>query len=227
MNVSIIIPVYNEAAHILTLLEELKHHQPDCNTEGNEVIVVDGGSDDGTAQLVADSGWTLLAADKGRASQMNAAAAVASGDVLLFLHADTRLPKHAIRLIQETILNDNVWGRFNVRLSGSGWLFRLIETMMNLRSCITSVATGDQAIFVKRSLFVETGGFPAIALMEDVALSKQLRRVKRAACIKDVAITSSRRWENNRVIKTVVLMWRLRLLYFFGVSPATLARLYR
>ena len=146
--------------------------------------------------------------------------------MLLFLHADTTLPEGVERILS-AIEGDKVWGRFDVRLSGKSFIFRIIEAMMNFRSRITSVATGDQAIFVKRDLFEKVGGYPEIALMEDVAISKQLRRISKPVCLRNRVVTSSRRWQDRGVIRTILLMWKLRLYYFFGMSPQKISRMYR
>lgn len=219
--VSIIIPVLNEADAITETLQILRSQQP-----GDfEIIVVDGGSKDNTVNLAHEHARVITAA-QGRANQMNAGADIAVGDVLLFLHADTQLPAGAIQSVSHALSDYRRWGRFNVMLSGKQWPFRVIETMMNWRSCLTSIATGDQVIFVQTRLFNRVGGFPDIPLMEDVALSKRLRSFERAVCVNESVITSSRRWQKNGIIKTVLLMWWLRLLYFLGVSPQRLVSLY-
>lgn len=222
MKLSIIIPVYNDAKNITVLLRRLRNYR----FQGHEVIVVDGGSRDNSFDCAMGLVDKLLMSKQGRALQMNVGAEQAEGDILLFLHADTHLPKDADKLIANVIEKDKIWGRFNVSLSGKHLFFRIIETMMNLRSCITGVATGDQAIFVKRSIFEQSGAYPEIKLMEDIALSKQLKSHGKPACINERVITSSRKWEENGIVKTVLLMWRLRLLYFLGVSPEKLSSLY-
>jgi rSAM/selenodomain-associated transferase 2 len=171
----------------------------------------------------------FLQADKGRALQMNAGAAQASGDVLCFLHADTLSPHnldaHIFQALQQS---RRVWGRFNIRLSGQHPAFRLIERLINLRSCLSGVASGDQGIFIYRSVFNRLGGYKAIALMEDIELSKRLRKISKPACIKQVCLlTSSRRWEKHGILRTVLLMWKLRLKYFLGSNPQQLASEYR
>ena len=220
VKLSVIIPVLNEAGQIDACLQSLPAD------DGIEVIVVDGGSNDATPALASPHA-RVVHSKPGRSLQMNAGAGHAHGEVLLFLHADTRLPPAAARLIREALDQGAIWGRFDVRLSGSHVAFRLIERMMNWRSCLTSVATGDQAMFVRRDWFEQLGGFPPIPLMEDIALSKRLRRIRRAACIRQPVITSSRRWQQAGIIRTVLLMWKLRLYYFLGVSPQRLAALYR
>jgi rSAM/selenodomain-associated transferase 2 len=220
---SIIIPVLNEAAGIEAALERL---QP-LRRRGHELIVVDGGSEDDTAQRVRPLADRVLMAPRGRARQMNAGACEASGEVLLFLHADTRLPEDAEQLIVGGLRERGLaWGRFDVRIEGSHWLLRPTALGMNMRSRLTGVCTGDQCIFVYRDRFVQLGGYPPIALMEDIALSKMLRRLSRPLCITARVTTSGRRWERDGVLRTILLMWWLRLRYFLGASPARLARIY-
>jgi len=221
--VSIIVPTLQEAGTVGALLDDLQA----LRAAGHEVIVVDGGSSDDTLALAAPACDRLLHCPPGRAVQMNAGAAVAGGDILWFVHADTRLPASAMRAIEAASEAGAGWGRFDIRLSGSRTGFRLIETLINLRSRLTGIATGDQGLFVSRELFDTVGGYPAIALMEDVALSKSLLRHGRPACLHDRLTTSSRRWEHRGMWRTVVLMWRLRLAYALGADPDTLAERYR
>jgi len=219
---SIILPVINEEATLPDVLARLQY----LRQLGHEIIVVDGGSRDNSLMLAQQAADNVIVSQPGRAVQMNSGAELATGDVLLFLHADTVLPEGVEQILSE-IVGDTFWGRFDVRLSGERLIFRIIESMMNLRSRITSVATGDQAIFIKRSLFEKVGGYPEIALMEDIAISKQLRRVVKQVCVRNKGVTSSRRWEDRGVIKTLLLMWKLRLYYFFGMSPQKISRMYR
>jgi len=213
-------PVLNEAELIATRLAQLK-----TSLSGDyEIIVVDGGSMDATVERAQTDADSVIASARGRALQMNAGAARAQGDVFLFLHADTSLPANAIDVL--TCVNGG-WGRFNVRLSGGHFMYRVIERMMNFRSCLTGVATGDQAMFVSRALFKKVHGFPEIGLMEDIALSKLLRKCMKPLCLRQQVTTSSRRWQQHGIIKTIMLMWWLRLLYFIGVSPSRLANMYR
>jgi len=216
---SIVVPALNEAAGIRAALEALAP----LRRAGHEVIVVDGGSHDGTPELA--EGWCdrVLRTARGRGLQMNAGAAVAGGDVLVFLHADSRLPLKADELILEKT-GDHLWGRFDVDIDGRHPLLRVVGCAMNLRSRLTGIATGDQAIFVRRDAF---RGFPEIALMEDVAFSKAMRRRGWPACLRQRVATSGRRWEERGVLRTIVLMWRLRLMYFLGVRVESLARLYK
>lgn len=215
---SIIIPALNEAQGIRATLEALAP----LRARGHEVIVADGGSEDGTPQLAQDLCDRVVRAPRGRALQMNAGADVATGDALVFLHADTRLPAGADRLVASA-LNVSLWGRFDVTIDGRHVLLKLVSGAMNLRSRLTGIATGDQAIFVQRAAF---GGFPEIPLMEDIAFSKAMKRRGAPACLRARVSTSARRWESRGVVRTVLLMWRLRLLYFLGERPERLARLY-
>jgi len=221
--ISVIIPALNEADTLKDTLGPLQQWRK----AGHEVILVDGGSEDGSQTIVTPLVDVVLESKKGRARQMNAGAHLAKGEVLLFLHADTQLPEKADEMVQQA-LGQYRWGRFDVRLSGSHWLLRVVERLMNWRSCLTGVATGDQAIFLERKLFDDIGGFPDLPLMEDIAFSKQLRRqTGRPACLKPPLITSSRRWEENGILRTILLMWRLRLAYFLGIDPQHLAQQYR
>ncbi|HEV3049970.1 MAG TPA: TIGR04283 family arsenosugar biosynthesis glycosyltransferase [Longimicrobium sp.] len=222
--ITIIIPTLNEGAGIEAALRPL---QP-LRERGHQVIVVDGSSRDDTvpiARRLAD--WVATCAP-GRAWQQYLGTTFAGGDVFLFLHADTRLPPDADRLILDGLnASGRGWGRFDVRLSGRHPLLRVVERMMNLRSRMTGIATGDQAIFVRRDWFQRVRGFPKIPLMEDVALSKKLRRLGPPLCLRQPVITSSRRWEQRGIVRTIVLMWRLRAAYALGADPARLAERYR
>jgi len=217
-----VIPVLNEAAGVVRCLEALAP----LRARGHEVVVVDGGSDDGTPELARALADRVLTAPRGRALQMNAGAGVASGASLLFLHVDVRLPQGADRMLLEALAARS-WGRFDVRLDSPRALLRLVGTMMNLRSRLTGIATGDQAIFVRREAFESVGGYPGIPLMEDVELSVRLRRLGAPACLRARALVSARRWEARGALRTVALMWRLRLAYFFGADPGRLAERYR
>jgi rSAM/selenodomain-associated transferase 2 len=220
---SIIVPALNEAEGITEALSALEP----LRARGAEVIVVDGGSEDSTADLARPLCDRVLIAPRGRAAQMNAGAATARGDVLLFLHADTRLPLDADRLVLTGLAaRARVWGRFDVRIAGRHPLLPLAARLMNLRSRLTGIATGDQALFVDRQAFVAVGEFPNIPLMEDIALSRRLKRRGRPLCLSAPVVTSGRRWETDGVFYTILLMWRLRLAYFLGADPAQLARIY-
>lgn len=218
MKLSIIIPVLNETPAVVPALE---HLQP-LRLRGHQVIVADGGGSDTGAGLAAPLADRVIEAPRGRARQMNAGAANANGDVLLFLHADTRLPPHAAEAVI-LAMDSHDWGRFDVRIEGSSALLAVVAFCMNWRSRLSGIATGDQAIFVRRTAFP---GFPEIALMEDVAFSKSMKRLSPPACLREKVVTSGRRWERNGVVRTVVLMWRLRLAYFLGARPEELARRY-
>jgi len=223
LKISIIVPALNEAEGIAAALAGLAS----LRKRGHEVIVVDGSSSDKTAALSRGAADRFVTAPRGRASQMNAGAALAQDEVLLFLHADTRLPENAdARILQGLAASGRAWGRFDVRIEGKSRLLPVIAFFMNLRSRVTGIATGDQAIFVRRDAFRRIGGFAPLQLMEDIALSRSLKRVSRPLCLADEAVTSGRRWERRGVLRTVLLMGWLRLAFFFGAAPAKLARLY-
>ena len=222
MKLSIVMPVLDEAAGIAAALQALAPYRE----RGVELIVVDGGSTDNTTDLAGPLADRVIAAPRGRGMQMNAGAAAAHGDVLLFLHADTRLPAGADRLLLDGLSRSGrLWGRFDVRIE-SGGLLALVAGMMNWRSRITGIATGDQAMFVARAAFENAGGFPAIALMEDVALSARLKRTGKPLALRARVSISARRWQKHGVLRTMLLMWRLRLGFFLGADPAKLARAY-
>lgn len=224
MRLSIIVPVLNEAEALGSTLARL---QP-LRQSGHEVVMVDGGSSDGSPALAVPWADRVLVAPRGRARQMNAGAAAASGDMLLFLHADTLLPNDAAqRVLEGLVASGRGWGRFDVRLSGRHPLLRVVERLMNLRSRLTGIATGDQAMFARRALFEQAGGFPILPLMEDITLSRRLKRLGRPLCLRARVITSSRRWEERGVLQTILLMWWLRLMYFLGVPAERLEGLYR
>lgn len=220
--ISIIVPVLNEGSGLATCLSRLTR----LRDEGAELIIADGGSEDGTAEQARKFADRVLTAPRGRASQMNAAAAIASGDVLLFVHADTRLPPQALAHIRSALDGSANWGRFDVDIDGRSPLLRWVAALMNVRSRLTGIATGDQAMFVRRAVFDAVGAYPDIALMEDVALSAALRKLGRPACIRARVRTSGRRWDKHGVLRTIVLMWWLRAAYFFGADPDALALRY-
>lgn len=222
MRLSIIVPALNEAEGISTCLQALQAFR----ARGHEVILVDGGSVDGTADAARGMVDRVLVSAPGRAVQMNSGADAASGDTLLFLHADTRLPEAADLLLASILEETEGWGRFDVRLTGDAMAFRIIEFCMNLRSRMTGIATGDQAVFVSRALFRSTSGFANLPLMEDIEFSKRLRRKSAPHCLRARVVTSSRRWERNGVARTVLKMWKLRLRYALGADAARLARDY-
>lgn len=221
---SIVIPALNEAATLRATLKALQS----LRGRGVEVVVADGGSADGTPDLAAGLADRVLSAPKGRARQMNAGAQAAQGEVLLFLHADTALPAEADSLVLDGLAaSGKAWGRFDVRISGRPWLLRVVAFCMNRRSRWTGIATGDQALFVRREAFHAQGGFPDQPLMEDIELSKRLRRFGPPLCLREQVATSGRRWERYGVCRTIGLMWRLRWLYWRGVSAEKLAEEYR
>lgn len=222
MKLSIILPALNEASGIsatLTALQALR-------AAGHELIVVDGGSVDATALLASVDADQVINSTRGRARQMNAGAAAANGEALLFLHADTRLPEQADSLIRNA-LQSRLWGRFDVEISGRPALLRVVAGMMNQRSRLTGIATGDQAMFMTRAAFDAAGGFPDQPLMEDIELSKRLKRLGPPVCLRQRVITSGRRWERHGVWRTILLMWRLRFDYWRGVPVEQLAARYQ
>ena len=218
----VVVPVLNEAASLAGSLRAL---QP-LRRRGAWLVVVDGGSSDGSVEIADPLADRTLSAARGRASQLNAGAAAKPCRVLLFLHADTRLPNGAYEFILEAIAGGHAWGRFDVRIDSDRPSLRLVGWLMNLRSRLTGIATGDQAMFMTRAAFRAAGGFPALALMEDIEMSRRLKRIARPACLRARVLTSARRWEQGGVWRTVWLMWHLRAAYFLGVDPAHLARRY-
>jgi rSAM/selenodomain-associated transferase 2 len=223
MRLSVVVPALNEAAGIVATLQALAP----LRAAGHEVIVVDGGSSDGTAALAAAHADQVLASAPGRARQMNAGAALAGGEVLLFLHADTRLPEGAANAIEGALQRGARWGRFDVHIEGlSAWL-PVVAFMMNVRSRLTGIATGDQALFVQTALFHQLGGYAPLPLMEDIELTRRLRALGRPACLRQKVRTSGRRWDSRGAWRTIWLMWTLRWRYWRGTPAETLARAYR
>jgi rSAM/selenodomain-associated transferase 2 len=221
VDISIVIPALNEEATLAATVASAR------GPGVREVIVVDGGSSDGTADLARHLAARVLSAPRGRALQMNAGAAAATGTVLLFLHADTLLPEGFDTAVLTALQNPLVvGGRFDLLLMPGSFLLALTATLINLRSRLSRIATGDQAIFVRRRVFGDLGGFPELPLMEDVAFSRALKRAGAVACLRQKVTTSSRRWRRGGVLRTILLMWSLRLLYFCGVSPERLRRAY-
>jgi rSAM/selenodomain-associated transferase 2 len=222
--ISVIVPALNEAHGIVETLRTLQ----DMRRRGHEIIVADGGSGDGTAALCAPLADRIIVAATGRASQMQAGALQARGAVLWFLHADTRACVDADRAIAAALAaGERSWGRFDVGFREAGVLMNVVATLMNLRSRLTGIATGDQGIFVRRELFERVSGVPQIPLMEDIAFSRLLKRHSRPACLRVRLTTSARRWRKHGTLRTILAMWSLRLAYFLGVSPARLARFYK
>ena len=221
---SIVVPMLNEAA----ALPELIAHLSIWRERGCEVVLVDGGSSDGSAQLARAARFKLIDSACGRGLQMNAGAAACHGEILLFLHADTHLPDTADRAVCCAMANaTRHWGRFDVRIDGRPAMLRVVAAAMNLRSRLSGIATGDQAIFVRRTLFETVGGFPELALMEDIALSARLRKHAWPVCLRARVRTCGRRWEQGGVWRTIVLMWRLRWAYWRGVPVERLAEAYK
>ncbi len=215
----IVVPVLDEAETLAARLRALQRFRQ----RGARVVVVDGGSQDGTLAVAQAHADLAFIAPRGRAAQMNAGATACPADVLLFLHADTELPDHADLLVQRATRHARAWGRFDVRIDSPRWPLLLVAGLMNHRSRWTGIATGDQAMFMRQELFQQVGGFPDLPLMEDIAMSRALKRHGPPVCLRDRVTTSARRWERHGVWRTIVLMWRLRVAYFFGADPRQLA----
>ena len=219
--ISVIVPVLNEEHVIAPTLQALLSLAP------YEIIVVDGGSADGTRQVCEQFGVKVLRSERGRARQMNWGAREATGDLLLFLHADTRLPMSALKDITAALRDkDCPGGRFDVEIDGAHWMFKIIGALINYRSRMTKIATGDQALFVRRAIFETMGGFPDIPLMEDIVFCRVLKHIGPIACLRTRVITSGRRWEREGVWRTIIRMWALKLCYLAGVSPRRLKQYY-
>lgn len=221
---SIIIPVLNEASFLAGNRERLVS----LLQEGHEVLVVDGGSQDDSVKIARALGCRVLNTRASRGHQLDWGAKHSKNGVLLFLHADTHLPSHAAEMIAQAFTRpEQLWGRFDVRLSNPRWVFQIIAWFMNQRSCLTGIVTGDHALFIKREFYFSCGGYMDIPLMEDVEFCRRLKKHASPVCLSEQVVTSSRRWEQNGVLKTVLTMWWLRLMFFLGQSPVKLARRYR
>jgi rSAM/selenodomain-associated transferase 2 len=223
VTLSIVVPVLNESEALPALTAQLATLRQDSV----EVLLVDGGSHDHTASLAEGAGWRVIRSERGRARQMNAGAAHAGASILLFLHADTQLPPNAVPQILAALQGKHCWGRFDVVISGRPAMLKVVAWMMNWRSRWTGIATGDQAMFMTRQAYKRVGGFPDQPLMEDIEMSKRLKRLSRPACLRCKVTTSGRRWETRGVWRTIFLMWRLRWAYWCGQSATELARAYR
>ena len=227
MRLAVVVPVFNEASAIESTLARLSR----LRARGVRVIVVDGGSTDATTTLAKRHADQVMQSDRGRAQQMNAGARVAiesGAEVLLFVHADSELPHSADRLIDTALhTSGRAWGRFDVRIDGAAPMLTIVSAMMNWRSRLTGICTGDQAIFVRRSAFEQLSGFAPIALMEDIEFSKRAKHISPPVAISTRVVTSGRRWQRHGIWRTIVLMWRFRLAYFLGANPQRLAQRYR
>ena len=221
MNLSVIVPVLNEEITVEATLQALVALAP------YEIIIVDGGSRDRTREICRRFAVEVLSSERGRARQMNFGARRTSGDVLLFLHADTRLPESALDDIDAALSDPRyLGGRFDVELPGAHWMFKMIAALINYRSRATKIGTGDQALFVRRDIFDLIGGYPDIPLMEDIVFCRALKGMGNIACLRSRVVTSARRWERDGVWRTILRMWMLKLCYFAGVSPSRLKQFY-
>ena len=221
MRISVIIPVLNEEKSIVSTLRALQ------SQGAEEVIIVDGGSTDRSREICQRMGAIVLMSPRGRARQMNRGVRQATGEIVLFLHADTRLPASGLDDVRFALSDSRyVGGRFDVRLDDDRWIFRVIGNMISFRSRLTKVATGDQAIFVRRDVFEKIGGFPDLPLLEENAFSRKLKKRGRIACLRSQVVTSARRWEKEGIWRTILKMWMLRLCYLTKVSPFLLKRFY-
>lgn len=221
-DVTIIIPALNEQLEIASFLESLQSLRPQC-----ELILVDGGSDDDTVALAQAYVDKIVSSDQGRASQMNVGAAIAASPILLFLHADTYLPDNAIEQIRQSLDAGYSWGRFDISLRGQASMLKLVAWLINIRSRLSGIATGDQAIFMLTTIFEQQSGFANIPLMEDIELSTRLKKISKPFCCRSKVSSSGRRWISFGIIKTIILMWWLRFQYFLGVKPEHLAQCYK
>jgi len=221
--ISVIIPALNEADYIKQTLQSVQS----LREKGHEVIVVDGGSNDETCDMASEMADQFITLSPGRAIQMNAGAKKATGDIFVFLHADTILPDSAEHKIL-AIAADKLyfWGRFKVRLSGKHWLFRIIECCMNIRTRLTGIVTGDHSLFISKQLFEKIDGFSEIELMEDIVISRKLKKISYPLCLSETVTTSSRRWEKHGIIRTILQMWWLRFKFILGAASLALARQY-
>lgn len=221
LQISLVIPVLNEAEHLAPRLKTLQGLRNHC-----QILLVDGGSHDNSPTIAEPLVDKVIRSSPGRARQMNIGARQADAEVLLFLHADTQLPENAVSLISQAVAAGYQWGRFDVRFDCPKPIFKLIACMMNQRSRLTGIATGDQCLFMTQQAFEAVGGFPQIALMEDIAICSRLKKLGKPCCLRAKVVTSARRWQQYGIFKTILLMWRLRLAYFLGTDPNDLAKRY-
>ena len=223
-SLSIIIPVLNEERYLNTNKKQLVSLLED----GHEILVVDGGSQDESMHSADALGCKVFSTRASRGHQLHQGAKHSKNDILLFLHADTLLPPDAVQVIAQVLAKSQAhWGRFNVRFTNPRWMFRVIAWFMNKRSCLSGIVTGDHALFIKREFYFSCGGFMDIPIMEDVEFCRRLKKNASPVCLSEEVVTSSRRWEHSGILKTVITMWALRLLFFFGRSPEKLTRLYK
>lgn len=219
---AVVVPVLNEAQGVNAVMQQARQ----LMAQGAHIVFVDGGSADGTPHLLRQNGFEVLVSGTGRARQMNTGARHAPGGILLFLHADTTLPEAALDHVAHALAGRRVWGRFDVHIAGHSRWLPMVAFMMNRRSRCSGIATGDQALFMTRAAFDAVGGFPELPLMEDIEMSRALKRLSRPVCLRCKATTSGRRWDTRGVWRTILLMWRLRWAYWRGTSAEDIARAY-
>jgi rSAM/selenodomain-associated transferase 2 len=217
---SIIIPVLNEAGCLDQGLARLFTLQ--WVTDHAEVIISDGGSKDDSLDIASRYPCKIVHSNAGRATQMNTASKSAQGKYLLFLHADSDLPEDFYRFIEA----DAKWGFYRLRLSNDAYVYRIIEAAINLRTRVSRVAGGDQGLYFERHFFESLNAYPQIPLMEDIAICKTARRLAKPFVSVATISSSGRRWQDQGVVKTVLLMWALRLGYWLGVDPRRLHKIY-
>ncbi|MES9940544.1 MAG: TIGR04283 family arsenosugar biosynthesis glycosyltransferase [Candidatus Thiodiazotropha sp. 6PLUC2] len=223
IKLSVVIPCLNEGEGLLKLLQDLQY----LRHQGHQLILVDGGSEPPLSTALQSYVDRFQISPPGRAIQMNSGAAMADGDLLWFLHADSQIKPGIESAILTIADSDALWGRFDVRFNGTHPLLRVVAWMMNWRSRMTAIVTGDQGLFVQKQLFESVGGFPQQPLMEDIEISRRLKRIAAPNCLRERLTTSSRRWESAGIVSTILLMWGLRFAYWLGVSPTRLAGFYR
>lgn len=223
--ISAIIPVYKETK---TIHRNLSHLSSLCCFEALEIIIVDGELNRSTLSTISQEGIIKIPGPKGRGAQMNQGATIATGNILLFLHADTLLPNNALKsILNATSSKRIVGGAFNLGIEAKGIPFRLIEAAVRMRTYLTRIPYGDQAFFIKKWVFFEVGGFPDIPIMEDVALLQKIKeKGHKIMFINSPVKTSARRWEKEGLLYCTLRNWLLAFLYYAGVSPVKLSRFY-
>jgi rSAM/selenodomain-associated transferase 2 len=223
MKISIVIPTLNEATNLPQTLAAIAAANHDC-----EVIIADGGSQDQTREIGLASGAIVLPGNPGRATQLNQGAAQATGEIYLFLHADTRLPPNWAELVAQTLANpQTIAGAFELAIDSPRWGLRLVEWGVKVRSRYCQLPYGDQAIFLRAKTFYQLGGFPEIPIMEDFQLVKQLQKLGTIVIVPAAVLTSARRWEKRGILQTTGLNQLIILGFYLGIAPSRLQTWYR